>query len=218
MVISPARSSSEAAAASRAFGPRRRPAGLAPPPLPPLSPLPLPPPLPPPRLPRAAAPRSPRGRGRRVPRRPRPGGLQQAPPRRVSLLRARTHRRRGPLPAAGSPSCAAPRIHQTSRMGGDSLPLVDARGGNSLPGVTGTGGGDSPAEMTRWAGIPPSEAHRWQSVPQGKPRVLVAGFTNPSVLRGKDPGRWQFGISSWCGFGRHLCRGERARGLEVAFA
>lgn len=57
----------------------------------------------------------------------------------------------------GSPSCAVLRIHGASRMGGDSLPLVDSRGGNSLPGVTGTGGGDSPAGMTRWAGIPPPE-------------------------------------------------------------
>ena len=140
-------------------------------------PAPLPPLLPPrvplPRLPGAAAPRFARSHGRRNPRRPRPGGSPQ-PPLTSSSHPGPHARAPGVCSSASSPSCAALGIRRASRMGGDSLPLVDSRGGNSLPGVTGTGGGDSPAGMTRWAGIPPSYARQNPSARTGSPGALAS--------------------------------------------
>lgn len=130
--------------------------------------------------------------------------------------------RLGPvLPALGvrsvlcSPSCSALGIRGASRMGGDSLPLVESRGGNSLPGVTATGGGDSPTGTARWAGIPPSTAHRRQCVPRVNPESRCAGFIHLSISGGKDPRRWQLRISKWRGSGRHLGGGEQLGNLKL---
>lgn len=167
-VASPARGSAEAA--PRVSGPRRRPMGphALPPP---------PPPLPPPRLPRAAAPR-PRPR-------PREAGIPGVPARRVpaaATSRAAAGARTGR--AALAPSAA--RWGSAMDVGGDSLPLVDARA--ELPSwVTGTGGGDSPAGMTGWAGIPQARTPAGR-VPAGEFGAWLASRGNLSIL-GRRMGR-----------------------------